>query len=531
MKILLIWPNKDNFGFKPLGLALISAVLKQRGHDVELFDTTFIDFGYESDCEVQSKIKVFKPVNFTGYDVEKKKLDLGAELVRKLDNFNPDVVGVSALSDEILIGLEASRIVKRWNSSVPVLWGNKAATMAAHRVLSDDAVDYACIGEGVEFVWEFVECISARADPKTMANLAYRAADRSIVQNRPRPFFQDLDRLPYLDWSIFDRRQFLKPYDGAVYIGGDHMIGWGCPAHCTYCINHAYRKLYGSKPGRFLRWYTADRIINELKHLVEQWGITLFKFHDEDFCLRPMSYFTDLAQKYRNIVGVPFTAMTNAHTLTREKVDLLRQMNCLSISIGIETGNDAMRRDLLERKEKKSEIVQAIHMLNDAGIRTSGFNMLGIPFETRSSIMETIDLNRQSRVRYPNTSFFYPLEGTRLREIALKLGLIDEQAESVYDSSRPTLTLPGISADELIALRERFVLYVKMPREYHKYIERSEKGDTVGGWLTEELYRIYDECVFRNDGLWNDHGRSNEHLELLEKICSGRFVEYSHNPV
>lgn len=529
MNILLVWPNKDNFGFKPISIALISAILKQRGHKVKLFDTTFIDFGYESDSEVQSRIKVFKPVDFSGYDIAKKKVDLQAELTQKLDDFRPDLVGISALSDEIFIGLEVSKIVKEWDDQIPILWGNKAATMDCEAILADKNVDYVCVGEGVEFITEFVDYMASKKDLRDLKNLAWRDEKGAIHRNELRPFFQGLDSLPFLDWSIFDHRLFLKPYDGKVYTGGDHMISWGCPNLCSYCINHAYRKLYGPKAGRFLRWYSVDRIIKELQYLVREWDINFLKFYDEDFCLKPTAYFQELAEKYQQLVGVPFTAMANGHSLTEEKVELLKQMNCVSISIGIETGNESMRKNILKRKETVEEIIRAVQMLNDAGIRTSTFNMLGIPFENRSTIMETIALNKESEVRYPNTVFFYPLKGTELRETAIKHGFFESGDETTFDSTLPALNLPDISEEELIALRQRFVLYVKMPEEYYKYIERSEKQDEVGKRLTAELYKIYDECVFPNDGLWNDRGRSEEYLERLEQMYSINYTNGSYS--
>ena len=122
MNILLVWANRDTFTFKPLGLSLLSAILKQKGHSVELFDTTFIDCGCKGDTEIQSKIKVFKPVNFGDYDIEKKQVDLKDETIKKLKAFNPDIIAVSALFDEIDIGIEISRIAKEWNSSVVVVW-------------------------------------------------------------------------------------------------------------------------------------------------------------------------------------------------------------------------------------------------------------------------------------------------------------------------------------------------------------------------------------------------------------------------
>jgi radical SAM superfamily enzyme YgiQ (UPF0313 family) len=251
---------------------------------------------------------------------------------------------------------------------------------------------------------------------------------------------------------------------------------------------------------------------------VQKWGITFFKFHDEDFCLKPMPYFKELAEKYRDQVNIPFTTMANAHSITKEKVALLVQMNCVSVSIGVETGNEKLRNEILKRRETKDEIITAIKMLNEAGIRTCAFNMLGIPFETRDTILETIELNRISQVRCPDTVFFYPLEQTRLREIAVENGFYDANSDGDFDDIRPSLRLPDISEEELIALRERFVLYVKMPKAYYPYIKRSETEDDIGIKLTKELYQIYDTCVLFNDGIWNDRGENQVYLDRLKEL-------------
>jgi len=210
MKVLFVWPNKDQFGIKPIGLSLLSAVLKAKGHEVELFDTTFIDFGFKSATEALSKIKIFKSIDFGAYDVEKKKLDLKREFYKMLNGFIPDIVCVSALSDEIFIGLEISKLVKEWNNKTFVVWGNKAPTMESKKILINNDVDYICVGEGVEFLPEFVECISNGGDPKKIKNIGYKDNDNNIIINKLRPYYQELDALPWLDWSIYDHRNFLS---------------------------------------------------------------------------------------------------------------------------------------------------------------------------------------------------------------------------------------------------------------------------------------------------------------------------------
>ena len=519
MNILFVWPSKCWFSFKPISLALFSAKLKEKGHSVRLYDTTFLDFGFQSNTEIRTRLRVFKPVDYGNNDLTPKKVDIRSHFLSVLDDFAPDLIAFSVLSDEIFIAQMLSAYAKEWNPSVPVLWGNKGPTMAPEKILQDGNIDYACIGEGIEFLPAFIDALASGSDPRELPNIAYRAPDGAIVKNPLRPYFQDLDSLPHLDLSIYDQRHFLKPYDGKLYIGCDHMIYWGCPHLCTFCINHAYRKLYSEAKGKFLRCYSVDRIIAELKYLKEKWGITLFHFHDEDFCLKPLQYFKYLCEQYIKHVGTPFVCMANAKNINVEKVNILKKMGCVSISVGIETGNDVLRKKVLKRHETKEDIVRAIRLLSDAKIRTSSFNMLGIPFETRQTILETIELNRAAGVQYPNTVFFYPLENTELRRVSVDNGFFDERFDRGFDDVRPSLTLPTISEEELIALRERFNLYVKLPQELHPFIERSEAKDATGELLTQELFSIYEVNVLNNNGFWSEKADLPSVLHRLEQ-CS-----------
>jgi hypothetical protein len=188
MKILLVWPNKAGFGFKPIGLALLAAVLKRGGHEVELFDTTYIDLGSSPMTTARINIRIFKPVDTSGAGLDKKQLDLRRETYAALDGFRPDVVGVSALSDEVSAGEEISAFAKEWNPAIPVIWGNKAATMAPGRILDDPNVDYVCAGEGLDFFPEFVEAVAAKRDPRRLSNIAWRDERGTVRRNPLRPF-------------------------------------------------------------------------------------------------------------------------------------------------------------------------------------------------------------------------------------------------------------------------------------------------------------------------------------------------------
>ena len=150
MKILFIRPNKDAFGFKPIGISLLSAICQAQGHIVSLFDTTFFDFGFEEYTVTGSRINKYKPIDWSGYNVEKKKCDLKQELIEALKRFQPDICSVSLLSDERFIAEEISKYTREYSPDIQIIWGGIYPTIAADTLIHQDYIDYICIGEGIE---------------------------------------------------------------------------------------------------------------------------------------------------------------------------------------------------------------------------------------------------------------------------------------------------------------------------------------------------------------------------------------------
>jgi anaerobic magnesium-protoporphyrin IX monomethyl ester cyclase len=432
MRILFIWPNKDTFGCKPIGIALLIAELKRAGHEIELFDTSFIDLGCADYNQELTKRGYFKPVDY-GVDVSKKPIDLIDELDKKIHQFKPELFCISALSDEVDI---ACRIISHLENtcSGAILVGNKGAKKIQQMRLDEKCVYF--LGEAVDILPSFIN----------------RKDYRYTRVQYPHGYFKNLDSLPYLDWTHFDHRHFLRAYDGKVYHSGDHMIGWGCSNSCTYCINEYWRELHGGMRG-CMRRYSVKRIINELRFLTQSWNLDFYKFHDEDFLLKPLPYFRELAIEYDTHIRLPFSCMTNAKSVTPDRVALLQMMGCVSVSIGIEAGNSVMRT-MLNRRETPDEIIRAVHMLHDAGIRVSSFNMIGLPFETSHTIEDTIQLNRKAGIKYPNISFFIPLEGTRLYDISVAAGFY--KPLTPVSTNRPSLKMPSISEKELFYYYDNF---------------------------------------------------------------------------
>jgi radical SAM superfamily enzyme YgiQ (UPF0313 family) len=202
---------------------------------------------------------------------------------------------------------------------------------------------------------------------------------------------------------------------------GDVEFGRGCPYACTFCIIPYQRELFD------FRTYPKKnniQMVEELKYLKERYCIEIYRFWDELFLLVSDEGLKEFGELYVKDVGLPFIIETTAHSINKNKVNILKEIGCVSISIGIESGNIEMRTKLLNKKTSNEKYIESFHLINDAGINTTSYNMIGLPLETEEMIIETIELNRKCRVKTPAVGIFYPYPGTSLREYCIINGLL-----------------------------------------------------------------------------------------------------------
>ena len=100
-------------------------------------------------------------------------------------------------------------------------------------VIRETCVDMVCVGEGEGAILD----IATRAENKeSFENLdnIWIKKDGEVIKPKTRPLIQDLDTLPFPDWSIYGDNAFYKPYMGYVYKYGDFEMSRGCPYKCSY---------------------------------------------------------------------------------------------------------------------------------------------------------------------------------------------------------------------------------------------------------------------------------------------------------
>lgn len=263
--------------------------------------------------------------------------------------------------------------------------------------------------------------------------------------------------------------------------------------------------LYKSISQRYHRAKSPRRLVDEIKHFVDQYEAEYIYFNAETFFAMPDRDFIELADLYANEVRLPFWLQTRPETITPRRAELLKQMNVAHINVGLEHGNEEFRRKVLKRSMKNELIIDGLATLHEAGIPTTVNNIMGFPDETRELVFDTIELNRHVQSATINAYLYNPYKGTELYDVCQKKGYLpDENDEAVIDIAlsgdfpyfKTILNMPQISKVELCGLQRTFVLYAKLPRSEFPRIRIAEQFNEEGNRMFEVLKDEYLTGVY-----------------------------------
>lgn len=456
----------------PIGIASLSAFLKREGHTTDLFDTTFFDTArdYEGILRMcKNKIKIFQP----------------------------DLLCVSCRSNEYPFVLKILGSLKE--IEVPIIIGGPHPTVDSLNTINSELVDMICIGEGEEALSELVDNMEKGEEVTNIKNIWVKKHQK-IYRNDVRRPIEDLDDLPYPDWGIFDERHLLNSHvakKGKMARIGSFELSRGCPYQCTYCVNPYLQKLYAEK-GKYHRVKSVGRSIEEIAYFKTKYDLEVVYLVDETF-LVDRERIGRFCRGYKKRIDLPFTIMTRAETITKEKLERVRDAGCCMVSVGIESGNEELRKNVLNRHMTQTQIIRAFKLIKEVGLIAYSFNMVGLPYEDRSKIFETIDLNRKAKPDQIQVTIFYPFEGTKLKEVCLEEKFIPPDnplLENYYTKS--TLTMPQLSSSEIEALHRTFKIYVRSPKILYPLIKILEKNNVAFRVLCSYLGSSLDAVSFRH---------------------------------
>lgn len=387
MRVALVYLNDDQMISRGAGYILQAS--RGAGHSVDFYDTCW-----------------------HGYNRTVSDVSLG----------HYDVVMLSCTSLYAGRAVDLARAVKT-SGDPAILVGGVHPTVVGGKFLAENpCIDYLCLGEGEEFVVEFLDRMEHDRPMEDLQNLIWRRPDSSVVVNPVRPP-TDLHLLPAFDHGNFDPRSVITKQSclqGFTYVFATR----GCPYRCTYCSNDTFLDLYGKK---YLRTQRIDTVLQELQQIRDNYPVKIFYFGDE-MILFDLEYVTELFHKVHDEIGMPYGVMCRTDCVTPKVVDLLKRTGCKYAAMGIECGDEQFRREYLNRRNSNAQIVEAFHSLRKAipDIFLVSFNMKGYPVSYDQRLLQATEaLNWQAAPNHVQTTWLYPLPGTRLYDYCVERDLID----------------------------------------------------------------------------------------------------------
>jgi anaerobic magnesium-protoporphyrin IX monomethyl ester cyclase len=493
VKVLFVYPNTYGMNMLPPAIALFSALLKGRGHQVDLFDATYYqtDYGVDSDGTKATRLNVV-PFNADEKGILLRNTDWRDDIREKVQSFSPDLIALSTTEDMWLLGVQLLEEIRDYikRHKVPVIAGGVFPTFAPEIVVKQDLIDMVCVGEGENALLDLCDRIDKGNSWNDVTNLWVKQKDGTVLKNSiSNPF--DINDTPIIDIDLFEEQRLFRPMAGKWYKMMPIETIRGCPYKCAFCNSPDQLTLYDKETEtNFFRKKNIDLVYRELKHFKENYGIEYNYFWADTFLSWSNREFDEFCDMYSDI-GLPFWMQTRPETLTDYKVKRLAEVGLHRISFGIEHGNEDFRKKFLKRDWKNDAIIKALKIPVRHNVSFSLNNITGFPTETRELAMDTVELNRHIDSNNQNLYSFVPFHGTQLRKLCEDMGLVSPETITKALTDKPMLVQKQYPPEQIEGLQKCFVLYVKMPKSRWKDIERAEANTTEGNRIFEELKQEY----------------------------------------
>lgn len=443
MNVLFVYTSKDNktgkmhlFEEMQFGISYISSYLKKHGHQTRLL---YLTGGYKS------------------------------EIIDKyIEEFNPELICFTSVFTEYSFIVSIAKYIKQKYPSIFLLLGGVHATLNPEDCIKDP-FDALCVGEGERPTLELIEKMTTKTAPTAIQNLWIKRGTE-IEKNSPRPFNGDLDALPFPDRDMW--LEWIANINSRKVV----FIGRGCPFQCTYCCNHVLRKV---SPGDYVRYRSPDGIVEELAYLKRTFPDTREVYLEVETFTVNMKWALDVCEKLEKFnasLDSPISFGVNLRPMKDydKSVTLfqaLKRSNFRFINIGLESGSERVRRDILKRHYSNHDVIQTVTLAKEYGLEVSLYVLIGIPGETVEDFRETIRVLREASPNYCMDSIFYPYPGTELFNVTKREGYIKETDDAAMERQRATLDMPHFSKSQIMKSYIWFDYYIYNGKRswYHIY--------------------------------------------------------------
>lgn len=354
-----------------LGIACIAAVLREKGHDVILIDADAEGIGW-------------------------------GELRKRLEDFRPYVLGITATTSTYMSGLKAAKLGKEIGCFT-VMGGPHASAIPEQTLNEGRYLDAVCSGEGEYTMLKMIECLEGEKALESVEGLSFRKG-RKIIHNHPRMPIKNLDEMPFPARDMLPMNQTSRTLWG--HPAGHIFSARGCPNKCTFCASHT---VFGST----IRFRSPRNVLKEIEEMVEKFGIKQLAFSDDTFTALPKRVYDICNGIIESGWDLKWVCQARVNTVDYRLLRKMRDAGCVQIDYGVESGDPDVLREM-KKNITHEQVKRAVRMTRSLGIKAFAYYIIGTPYDNLETIKRTIRFARRLGSDRSYFNILVPYPGTEI---------------------------------------------------------------------------------------------------------------------
>jgi anaerobic magnesium-protoporphyrin IX monomethyl ester cyclase len=390
-----------------LGFGSMANQLENEGHDVEILDCPTLG------------------------------LEL-SDLKRSISESEPDVVGITSTTPSFGEACRVAETVKGVKPECTVIMGGPHVSFEDFSTVENSFVDVVVRGEGEITICELIATLGKEKSLSGVSGITYKEGGMPR-RNPERPFIKDLDSLSV---SYHKLPMDLYRFQGQKY--ATIVSSRGCPYGCVYCSSSS---LHGKK----WRCQSSDRVVEEIRLLVDDYGIRQIEFLDDLFTFDNKRVEEICNRLIEDKMDVGWFCSSRVDTITCSLMSKMQKAGCIGLYFGIESGSQRVL-NTLGKGTRLDQAIKAIGGAREADIETVATFILGIPGETLDDVKQTIAFARKLRPDYSQFTYCTPYPGTQLHKFAEENDLLITRDWNHYTTMEQVMRVPGLDENKLRSL-------------------------------------------------------------------------------
>lgn len=430
MKLLLIEPpfyrlykNTYSLDRFPLSLAYLSSTVKRDTYwDVMVYNSDFYP------TSEPKKVSYLSGEGFANYlsALENNNSPIWLEVKKVIEDYNPDVIGISVKSQNFASACNIARLVKEFNSKITVIFGGPHVSMVGKEIFSNEFIDIGVKGEGEMTLLEVLDAIKTGKNLDSVKGIIFRK-ENVVIENPVREYIKDPDTLPYPYSNYTDVLKDAEKYPKTSF--ANIFTTRGCPYNCFFCGS---RNIWSNK----VRFRSIPDVIEEVKSL-QKMGLDMLHFADDTFGVKDEHIRSLCKSLIDECPNLTWSCELHVKLVNEETISLMKKAGCWQIQMGIESGNNEILK-AIRKNITIEEALKAVDIIKRHKLNLLTFFIIGFPQETEETIKDTVNVIEKINSDGIVLSIFTPYPGTEAFDYCKTYNLIDNTFNvALYNHQSP----------------------------------------------------------------------------------------------